>query len=130
MGEPVAALVLIVEDNAETRDVLERVLLISGFDVRRATDGLDALAYFRSGGRASAIVLDIAMPRMDGIQLRRALSADPRWADIPVIVYTANTHLRVPDVIGVFRKGTDDPNRLLEMLAVACTGGSEPSRSH
>ena len=69
-------------------------------------------------------------PAWTAFQLRRALSADPRWADIPVIVYTANPHLRVPDVIGVFRKGTDDPNRLLEMLAVACKLDSEPSRSH
>jgi len=117
MAQALPAPILIVEDNTDTREVLERVLLITGFDVATARDGLDALAYFRSGGRASAIVLDVAMPRMDGIAFRRALSADPRWADIPVIVYTANPHRKVPDVSGVFRKGTDDPARLLDMLA-------------
>ena len=117
MTETVRPPILVIEDNAETREVLERVLLISGFDVVTARDGLEGLAYFRGGGRASAIVLDIAMPRMDGVQFRRALTADPRFAEIPVIVYTANPHREVPNVSGVFRKGTDDPGRLLQMLA-------------
>ncbi len=117
MRQALRAPVLIVEDNADTRDVLERVLLISGYDVVTARDGVDALAYLRSGGRASAIVLDIAMPRMDGVTLRRMLSSDRRFADIPIIVYTANPHRHVPDVSAVFRKGTDDPDRLLAMLA-------------
>jgi two-component system, chemotaxis family, sensor kinase CheA len=122
--------ILIVEDNADTRDVVQRVLQISGYDAVAVADGLDALAYLRGGGRASAIVMDISMPRMDGFALRRALSADPRFASIPVIAYTANWERRLPNVVGVYRKGTDDPNRLLEMLAVACRLDSEPSRSH
>jgi CheY-like chemotaxis protein len=130
MPQPLCAPILIVEDNADTRDVLQRVLQISGYDAVAVPDGLDALAYLRGGGRAIAIVMDIAMPRMDGFALRRALSADPRFASIPVIAYTANWDRSMPNVVGVYRKGTDNPNRLLEMLAVACRGGSEPSPSH
>ena len=127
MTQALCTPILIVEDNADTRDVLQRMLHISGYDAVTVADGLDALAYLRGGGRATAIVMDFAMPRMDGFALRRALSADPRFASIPVIAYTANWDCPMPNVMGVYRKGTDDPSRLLEMLAVAC---SEPPRSH
>jgi CheY-like chemotaxis protein len=119
MAQAIRPPVLVVEDNDDTRDVLQRVLQIHGYDVVGACDGVDALGYLRSGGRAAAIVLDITMPHMDGIAFRRELSADRRFDRIPIIVYTANPHRQVPDVFGVYRKGTDDPNRLLDMLAHA-----------
>src|SRR5262245_7245981 len=109
MAQALRAPILVVEDNPDTRDVLERVLAICGYDVVTACDGLDGLAYLRAGGGASVIILDIAMPQMDGIAFRRALSADSRWSDIPVIVYTAMWMKQVPDVAAVFRKGSDDP---------------------
>jgi CheY-like chemotaxis protein len=127
MYESVRPPVLVVEDNADTRDVLERVLLMSGYDAVTVGDGLDALAYLRGDGRASAIVLDIDMPRMDGYAFRRALSADARFAAIPIVVYTGNWNRSMPNVVGVYRKGKDDPDRLLTMLAVACRRGSLPS---
>jgi two-component system, chemotaxis family, sensor kinase CheA len=127
---PCCTPILVVEDNADTRDVLQRVLDISGYHGVTARDGLEALAYLRGGGPATAIVMDIDMPRMDGYALRRALSADPRFASIPTIAYTGNWDRPIPNVVGVYRKGADDPNRLLEMLALACKPDSEPSRSH
>jgi CheY-like chemotaxis protein len=130
MAQALCAPILIVEDDADTRDVVQRVLQMSGYDAVAVADGLDALAYLRGGGRASAIVVDIDMPRMDGYALRRALSADQRFASIPTIAYTANWDCRMSNVVGVYRKGADDPRRLLEMLAVACKRDSEPSRSH
>jgi CheY-like chemotaxis protein len=124
-----AHIILVVEDHADTREVLQRVLEMSGYDVVLVTDGLDALAYLRGGGRATAIVLDIETPRMDGFALRRAISADQRFASIPIIAYTANWDRPLPNVAGVYRKATDDPNRLLDMLTVACRRDSEPPRS-
>jgi CheY-like chemotaxis protein len=121
MAQALCAPILIVEDNEDTRDVVQRVLQMSGYDAVAVADGLEALAYLRGGGRPSAIVLDIAMPRMDGFALRRILSADPRFSNIPVIAYTANWHRPMPNFAGVYRKGTDDPGRLLEMLADACS---------
>jgi len=80
MAQALCTPILIVEDNADTRDVLQRMLHISGYDAVTVADGVDALAYLRGGGRPTAIVMDFAMPRMDGFALRRALSADPNWA--------------------------------------------------
>lgn len=114
------ATVLIVEDNFDTREVLERVLAIRGYAVLTARDGIDALALLESGAMPAAIILDIAMPNMDGITFSRTLRADPRWANLPVIVYTALPTKRVPDAAAIFRKGTDDPQRLLDLLAQVC----------
>jgi CheY-like chemotaxis protein len=113
--------ILIVEDNPDTREVLERVLAIRGYDVITTRDGVAALGYLRKGGRPAAIILDIAMPQMDGIAFSRELRADVRWADIPVIVYTAMPMKSIPTAAGVFRKGTDDPQRLLDLLAGICS---------
>jgi two-component system response regulator MprA len=125
MAQPVRAPILIVEDNADTREILERVLLISGYDVVATRDGVEALGYLRGGGQPAAIILDVAMPRMDGVAFRRALTADDRFDDIPIVVYTANPHRVVPNVFGTFRKGTDDPGRLLEMIASATRAAAQ-----
>ncbi len=121
VSQTMRAPILIVEDNPDTREVLERVLAIRGYDVITTRDGVAALGYLRKGGRPAAIILDIAMPQMDGIAFSRELRADVRWADIPVIVYTAMPMKSIPTAAGVFRKGTDDPQRLLDLLAGICS---------
>jgi CheY-like chemotaxis protein len=117
MSEALRTPILVIEDNADTREVIERVLSIRGYDVVTARDGIAGLAYLESRPRPAAIVLDIAMPQMDGITFSRTLRANPRWADIPVIVYTALPMKHVPAAEAVFRKGSDDPQRLLDLIA-------------
>jgi CheY-like chemotaxis protein len=121
LGERAGGLVLLVEDNADTRDVLARVLHMRGYETATADDGLDALAYLRSGGHASVIILDLLMPNMDGWTFQRALKADPRWADIPVIIYSALPPDDPGDAIGVLRKGSTNPDVLLDLVARAST---------
>jgi CheY-like chemotaxis protein len=116
MGQRLPPPVLIVEDNHETREVLERVLAVKGYSSTSATDGLDALAYLRSGGTASVIILDMRMPNMDGYAFQRALKADPRWADIPVIIFSAFPPDDPGDAFAVVRKGSVDPDALLSLI--------------
>jgi CheY-like chemotaxis protein len=120
MAERDSTLILIVEDNADTRDVLQRILVMQGYQVIGTRNGLDALAYLESGAMPAAIILDIAMPIMDGITFSQKLRADTRWAHVPVIVYTAMPTKHVATAAGLFRKGTDDPGRLLDLLAQVC----------
>lgn len=120
MADATRAPILIVEDNADTREVLGRILTIQGYAVVTARDGMDALAVLERGVMPAVIILDIAMPIMDGITFSQRLRADARWVDIPVIVYTAMSTKRVPTASAIFRKGTDDPSRLLGMLAQLC----------
>lgn len=81
--------VLIVDDNRETRNALERILRFRGYVTATAGDGEEALRYLRSGQSACLIILDVFMPVMDGLVFCRELLADPALAGIPVIAYSA-----------------------------------------
>lgn len=82
--------VLIVEDDRAVREALAQVLVDEGYDIECAADGAEALARLRaSRSKPSLIVLDLWMPRMDGLAFRAAQLASAETADIPVVVVTA-----------------------------------------
>ena len=114
--------VLIVEDNAETRYVLDRALGISGYVTRSTRSADEALDFLRDGGAPAAIILDLRMPGMDGRTLLKALKADALWRHIPVIVYSADPG-NVPDAVACVRKGSDDPDVLLAAVAGCMKNG-------
>jgi putative two-component system response regulator len=76
--------ILVVDDDIVNLQILEDTLG-DAYTVRTAGDGLQALAYFASGGRAELILTDIVMPLMDGYELCCRLKADPLTRDIPVL---------------------------------------------
>jgi len=80
--------VLLVDDDADLRDAMAVLLEAEGFDVIDASNGQDALAYLRSGADVAAIVLDLAMPVMNGWQFLVERRNDPALAKIPTIVVT------------------------------------------
>jgi CheY-like chemotaxis protein len=106
--------VLVVDDNQDTRDAITRLLQIRGYTVVTARDGLEALAYLTDGGRASLIILDLYMPRLDGHRFRAAQLRNEAFARIPVIVFTVAVGETLPDVLGVVRKS--DPGALLASI--------------
>ncbi|HZR79911.1 MAG TPA: response regulator [Candidatus Binatia bacterium] len=81
--------ILIVEDTEDHRDLLGIVLRRAGYRVAYALDGRDAFHRLESGLRPSLIVLDLAMPNMDGLEFRARQLADARYRDIPVIIVSA-----------------------------------------
>jgi chemosensory pili system protein ChpA (sensor histidine kinase/response regulator) len=85
-----APLVLVVDDSITVRRVTQRLLKREGFRVALAADGFQALDRLRE--ELPAVVLsDIEMPRMDGFELVRLMRAEPRWADLPVVMITSRT---------------------------------------
>lgn len=79
--------VLIVDDEVLNLDLLAHIL--DEFDTVRAHDGKEALEKLEEFSAFEAILLDWMMPRMDGMELLRALKADERFCEIPVIMQTA-----------------------------------------
>jgi DNA-binding response OmpR family regulator len=77
--------VLLVDDDTAVLESVGRYLLGSGFLVQTATDGLEGLQRFRTQ-RPDVVVLDVAMPRMDGRGVLRGIREDPGW--VPVILLT------------------------------------------
>lgn len=79
---------LIAEDSITSRLLLKHILESAGYHVETAVDGLDALSKLRHEDFA-ALVSDIEMPHMDGLALTEHLRADPRTADMPVVLVTS-----------------------------------------
>jgi PAS domain S-box-containing protein len=80
--------VLLVDDNADLRNYIVRLLTEQGYDVDTASDGEAALASLRIS-RPDLIITDVMMPRLDGFGLLRAVRENPKLYDLPVIMLSA-----------------------------------------
>ncbi len=85
--------ILVVDDEPDVRNLVSRLLGPIG-DVDMAVDGSDALERIRAGLRPDLIVLDLMMPKMDGLTLTRELKKDPAYARIPILILTAKSGAR------------------------------------
>lgn len=81
--------VLVVDDDADIRELLRVALTADGYEVAGVAHGREALHYLRSHAQTCMIVLDLMLPVMDGAQFRRAQLHDRSLAWIPVIVMSA-----------------------------------------
>ena len=81
---------LIVDDDVDIREILAETLTETGFDVRTACNGLEALAAVRRmKDRPAVILLDLMMPIMDGYGFLEQRERDPALASIPIAIVTA-----------------------------------------
>ena len=96
--------ILIVDDSEDIALISARMLSSRGYGVITACDGQEALAIV-ARQRPSCMLLDVMMPRMSGLEVLKALKADPATADIPVIMVTAKT--TDDDVLHGYQEGAD-----------------------
>lgn len=82
------ATVLIVDDNAQNRELLAAFFQDSGLRVLEAENGERAIETVRAQN-PDAVVLDIMMPRVSGFQVLEQLRSDPQTRDVPVLIVTA-----------------------------------------
>jgi CheY-like chemotaxis protein len=85
----VRARVLVVDDDPEIVTFLATLLELEGIESQVATSAAAALAMLDRAGPPQLVLLDIAMPDRDGLDLCRALKKDPRTRDVPVFVVSA-----------------------------------------
>jgi CheY-like chemotaxis protein len=81
-------IILLAEDDDMSRDMLSRRLAKLGYVVMEARNGAEALDAARTEN-PDLIIMDVCMPKMDGIEAMRRLKADQKTAHIPVIALTA-----------------------------------------
>ena len=89
--------VLIVEDTPVVREPLERLLRYEGYETVAASNGVEALEAMRRR-TPDVILLDVAMPKMNGVRFLQQLRGEERWRGVPVILLTAvmdTTQLRL-----------------------------------
>ena len=96
--------ILLVEDNADNVLIYTTVLEFAGFEVLSATDGPGGLAMARAE-RPDLILMDVAIPGIDGWEVTRTLKADPSTSPIPVVMLTA--HALAADRVHAFAEGAD-----------------------
>jgi CheY-like chemotaxis protein len=85
-----SARILLVEDDPALRTALAELLEEKGYEVACAEHGADALAQLDEAPVPSVILLDLAMPVMDGWSFRTVQRKDPRLAGIPTVVLSAS----------------------------------------
>ena len=108
--------VLVVDDDRAVRESLRRSLEFNGYEVSLASDGAEALAGIAGVG-PDVVIMDVMMPRLDGLEATRALRAAGN--DVPILVLTARD--AVGDRVEGLDAGADDyltkPFALQELLA-------------
>jgi len=97
--------ILIVDDEPMNLDILQTRLAVHGYDILTATNGEEALAIARSQ-QPDLILLDIMMPKMDGIDACRHLKADASLPFMPIIMVTAKADSK--DVVAGLEAGADE----------------------
>ena len=98
-------LILVVDDNEANVDILQTRLQALGYAVVTAGDGEEALARARTE-LPDLILLDIMMPKLDGLEVTRRLKADASLPFIPIILVTAKADSR--DIVAGLDAGGDE----------------------
>jgi adenylate cyclase len=97
--------ILVVDDNEANRDILVTRLAVHDYELLQAGDGEEALAVAREY-LPDVILLDVMMPKMDGIEVCRLLKNDPNFPFTPIVLVTAKSDSR--DVVEGLEAGADE----------------------
>ncbi len=97
--------ILIVDDNETNRDILVTRLGTHGYELTQAADGEEALAAAKEQ-LPDLILLDVMMPKLDGVEVCRRLKGDPNLPFMPIILVTAKTDSK--DVVAGLEAGADE----------------------
>ena len=95
--------ILVVDDDLNIREVIKEYLIVNNYEVIQAKNGLEALEIIETDTKIKLVILDIMMPKMDGIT---CLNKIRKFSNIPVILLTAKT--QEEDKLIGFENGSDD----------------------
>jgi CheY-like chemotaxis protein len=114
--------VLVADDDAATRDMLDATLSKEGFRVLAAAGGREAVELAQDGP-IDMVICDLLMPDLDGFGVVSALKADPRTRDVPILILTGH-ELTAEEkaslngkILGIVGKGSDAERGLRHWLA-------------
>ena len=97
--------ILLVDDSKTELHVLSELLTKKGYQVRTAENGEEALRRLQEE-KPDLIMMDVVMPGQNGFQLTRAITRDPAFADVPVIICTSKN--QETDRVWGMRQGARD----------------------
>ena len=88
--------ILVIDDHAVTREPLARLLRFEGFEATCAANGVEALDALERE-TPDLILLDVMMPKMNGVDFLKVMRANPRWRAVPVVALTGSLDPRLLD---------------------------------
>ena len=97
--------ILLVDDSKTELHHLSEILGKKGYQVRTAENGEEALRRLAEE-KPDLILMDVVMPGQNGFQLKRTITRDPRWSDVPVIMCTSKN--QETDKVWGMRQGARD----------------------
>ncbi len=116
--------VLLIDDDADSRTLLTRMLEREGWQIRTAINGTAGVRALKKS-LPVMIVLDLKMPGMNGLELLEVLGKNPAWAKIPVVVVTSMDitqemrDMLTPRTLGILRKGQFAREQLADLVRPA-----------
>jgi signal transduction histidine kinase/CheY-like chemotaxis protein len=119
-----SGVVLVVDDESESRGLAQRHLDRLGWDVAEAEDGVGALSWLSQNPRPAMILLDLVMPGMNGFAFLEEIAKHPDWREIPIVILTAmplgaaERELLAGRTREVIAKGADDFVQVLRRILV------------
>jgi CheY-like chemotaxis protein len=128
------ARVLYVEDHADTREAIARMLELSGYDVETAVDGREAV-YRAIDHTPDVLLLDLALPEMNGAQVVQILRSYHRLSTIPIVVLSAmhtgdlSDKARLLNVSSYHIKNISTFDTIHKALQAALTHGKSDTRT-
>jgi CheY-like chemotaxis protein len=126
-----SGVVLVVDDEAESRRITRRHLDRLGWEAAEAADGAAALSWLAQNPRPAMILLDLLMPGMNGFAFLEEIAAHAEWRDIPVVILTAmplgaaERELLAGRTREVIAKGADDLVQMLRRVLVRLPTAAE-----
>jgi two-component system chemotaxis response regulator CheY len=127
-------MILIVEDEAVTRRVIESNLTRAGHPCVVAADGSEAIRVLNTRKDVSLVITDVEMPNMDGLAFMSELRSNREWSQLPVIVVSGHNELETVRKALTFRvRGfvlkPVVPAKLIESVAEVFAGRPRPAAS-
>lgn len=122
--------VLVVDDDQSIQRVLVQTLQLEGYEVATASDGVEAMETL-AGQLPDVVILDVMMPKLDGLDVLKRMRADERTQTVPVILLTARSSQE--DIWEGWQSGVDyymtkpfDVEELLRFLSHVLNPPAEP----
>ena len=122
---PVVNWVLVVDDDADVRNILRARLQEEGYGVLEATNGVDALAILRESARPLVTVLDHIMPELSGVDVLTVVAIEPHLAERHAFILALADQVTIPGGVAAFARQHGVPfvskpfdlDRLLMLIA-------------
>jgi len=117
------AKILLVEDEELLRKMYQKKLELENFEVETAADGEEGLAKIREF-KPDLVLLDIVMPKLNGVEILKRIKADPKLKGIPIVMLTnISGGIRVQEclkagALGYIIKSDDTPSQLIQKVRI------------